>query len=440
MTVKIDTGVAAAQTGGGNQDFTIPGFDEEVKAVIFDVGWAVVDDTPIGHIQIGRGWTDGVNENAISTTDATGLGSTDTRRWGTSDSCILINNIFMPTVNGEAVFVSFITDGVRVNWTNNPATAQLIRFTLIGGSGVTASVTIGTLPGPIGNTVDIDMGLVPDLILAMATGSGFGDSNSSTCQFQWGVARGPAGSIKQRCATYIELDSLATSRPNAIVMTDRIAANLNGIGGISRAFELTDILSTPGDAVNGIEVTQRGPSAFAQDVSFLGLNFNEEVDVEVFSTNAPAAIGLHSVSGIGFNPQFVEQALTDLDTEDVTEDAARAGTFGLGGFSETNERSATIQSEYGVGTTNTQSVADARAVNLPQDDGTARFVGTLSSLDDDGWTLNMSAAPVGGPSKWVGWAVEVFSSPPDADNLPEYGQLRSAIGDPPVFGATILRS
>ncbi len=30
--------------------------------------------------------------------------------------------------------------------------------------------------------------------------------------------------------------------------------------------------------------------------------------------------------------------------------------------------------------------------------------------------------------------------PPVAVNLPEYGQVRAAIGDPPVFGATILRS
>ncbi len=30
--------------------------------------------------------------------------------------------------------------------------------------------------------------------------------------------------------------------------------------------------------------------------------------------------------------------------------------------------------------------------------------------------------------------------PPDGVNLPEYGQLRTAIGEPPVYGATILRS
>ena len=30
--------------------------------------------------------------------------------------------------------------------------------------------------------------------------------------------------------------------------------------------------------------------------------------------------------------------------------------------------------------------------------------------------------------------------PPDDVNLPEYGQIRTAIGDPPVYGATILRS
>ncbi len=29
---------------------------------------------------------------------------------------------------------------------------------------------------------------------------------------------------------------------------------------------------------------------------------------------------------------------------------------------------------------------------------------------------------------------------PAAPSLPEYGQVQTAIGDPPVFGATILRS
>ncbi len=38
--------------------------------------------------------------------------------------------------------------------------------------------------------------------------------------------------------------------------------------------------------------------------------------------------------------------------------------------------------------------------------------------------------------------IDIAGEPPapDAVNLPEYGQIRTAIGDPPVYGATILRS
>ncbi len=62
------------------------------------------------------------------------------------------------------------------------------------------------------------------------------------------------------------------------------------------------------------------------------------------------------------------------------------------------------------------------------------------SFDDDGFTLDFTVID-GTARNWFVLSIEEEPTPePEAVNLPEYGQVRTAIGDPPVYGATILRS
>ncbi len=59
----------------------------------------------------------------MSIQEQDGWGTTATDWCGMTDECVMILQPGGSTVDGEADFASFITNGVRINWGNAPAAA-----------------------------------------------------------------------------------------------------------------------------------------------------------------------------------------------------------------------------------------------------------------------------------------------------------------------------
>jgi hypothetical protein len=96
-----------------------------------------------------------------------------------------------------------------------------------------------------------------------------------------------------------------------------------------------------------------------------------------------------------------------LTAVDTIQSAGDGGSFGISFFTEDAEYTAGYQDEdYSSGVSDTQNVVDSKAVNLPWDDGTAKYVATRVSMDPTGWTLNFSTCGVASARKWIALAVE----------------------------------
>jgi hypothetical protein len=73
-----------------------------------------------------------------------------------TDECIAILGATTLSVSGEANFVSFITNGVRINWANPPSAARLMKVTFFAGTDVDAQAGTFALPNILDGTVDIN--------------------------------------------------------------------------------------------------------------------------------------------------------------------------------------------------------------------------------------------------------------------------------------------
>ena len=146
----IEMVTVAANTSTGTQDFTVAGFGTP-KGAIFLVSYGTANGTAVNHAMLSVGFTDGTRQRAIGIrVENAVVGGSDTGNIESSTACILTALNSADTTDGVATFDSWITDGVRVNWTDAPPSAYLVTCILFGGSGVSnVYVDDFTTPGVV---------------------------------------------------------------------------------------------------------------------------------------------------------------------------------------------------------------------------------------------------------------------------------------------------
>jgi hypothetical protein len=131
------TQVAAITSGGspsaGDQEITISGIGTPL-AVIIEVTRALTSGTGADHAILSAGAADGTNEFNLGNRDRDNFAGSDTGKMSGSDGCIIIVNATGNTIDGQASWAAWITDGVRINWSNFPAGAYLLNVTFIYGT------------------------------------------------------------------------------------------------------------------------------------------------------------------------------------------------------------------------------------------------------------------------------------------------------------------
>jgi hypothetical protein len=100
----------------------------------------------------------------------------DTRSELVFDQIIRVNTFGSSATDGSAAFVSFITDGIRINWTDFPPVAGLITVVLFGGDDFQAHVDNYAL-GAATTVVDTTApGFQPNVVLSMSVHNDAGGS------------------------------------------------------------------------------------------------------------------------------------------------------------------------------------------------------------------------------------------------------------------------
>jgi hypothetical protein len=200
MSVIVAITRDAVNTATGNQDFTTNDLDGLTpKAAFFIITSAISDGTPRDNAIISFGAaTDTTERWSVGVQAQHDVGTTNTGRRAVSDECIMKLFGTSTNVDGEADFVSFIANGVRINWGNAPALGYLLTVVLFAGTDLTAKAgtfTVGNEDVPTDvNTV----GFEPDVLLTASVALGFTDAGSTFALLSHGVVTNDV-SVGQYC-------------------------------------------------------------------------------------------------------------------------------------------------------------------------------------------------------------------------------------------------
>ena len=390
--VKIRAVRAAGQTGGGDQDFTVSGFGTP-KAAIFLCSLATADGTLADGAAISIGATDGTNQWAITFYDEHGGTSSDCYSNYATDEVVQILAAD-GTIDGEANFSTWITDGVRLTWGNAPAAAYLITVILIGGSDVSAkadTINLGTATTeqtysggsftPTGGIfVSSEMAFAsPDVVIANAF-------------LRLGFAASHGGYLIEQCNYQIQaIDAAADANNTRYFAQYSIGGANTGYGTVITEFNSA-----------GFKYANNG-SASSRALSFLLLDIaNGSIHVQIHDAktstgNKSFLFGSKPIATL-WNLTSITAAVARSDSMPV-EAAQDAGdgaySTGLGISTGYEEFSTVVSSEDNAATMNTQSFSDDKCPVVTHDDGTALAVGTHVSFDALGQTINFTTAAGG---------------------------------------------
>ena len=393
----------AAPTSTGTQDITVSGFGT-CKAAFFIISGAVTDDTIADTAQIGFGATDGTRQwsHACRSTDASA--NVAGNRRGMTDKCVHLSLAGLSGVDGEAGFSAFITDGIRIDWTNAPASAFLVTVILVGGDDI--SVRADTINLGTATTAQTysSMGFEANLLLCSGPNNAMADGNDTLVSsgFLGFIKNDGAGGITQRSMSWTEPSGSADGAPCTRMMEDKFGFEFTLAGGVIHEYTASNFGSAGFDFTSNANA---GNDLFG----FLAIDFPADVDCWVGTHDSPTGTGNNSSTAPGFTPQFVMLGLNACAAVDTTESDADGGVMGVSAFDDTRAYCNAMATEDAAATTNTASQSDDKAINLMDHTQNEDWLGTFSSFNADGWTINFSVTD-GTARKWIGFAVEEASA------------------------------
>ena len=232
VTVAVTRTTCTVDTAPYTQDITTADLgDLTPKAALLIATYATSDGSAADDAVLSFGACDAANEWAYGWTSEHGQGTTDTDLVPVTNACVAIRLPGDQADDGVAEFSSFITNGVRINWTNAPAAAYLLTVVFFAGTDLSVDVdTVG-----LGNTVDLETditapGFEPDVVICASSTYGYSTTNifSSIGLVDWDGD----STITQRCIAFNDRDAQATSAASVSVWTDRGVCCVNSSGSV----------------------------------------------------------------------------------------------------------------------------------------------------------------------------------------------------------------
>lgn len=378
MSAKVNIKcVRVAANGGGNQDITLTGFGTP-KAALFIVTNATADDNATDSCTMSIGATDGTREWCYYMRDLDGAATTTTIR-GASNARLIKLRTTVPGNLGEAHFVSWITDGVRINWDVTAGSAYLITVVLFGGTDLSAYANQNNLEDTVINTV----GFEANVVLCASNGeTATGESTTSAAQMNFGVATNQASTVVNKGLFWQARDNVATTEISAYAASAKCTGRL-GATAVSTQVNLETFTAS------GFTVNSDG-GASTDSFGYLALKTGAKVNAQLIAT--PTATGAWNVTGVGFKPQCVILPFSKCTDVDTRYSGLGSENFCMGVMDGIREYANDISSEDNVADTNSWSKLDNKAMDTYLANGTSQlFDFQFSSFGTDGFTVTVLA-------------------------------------------------
>jgi len=335
-------------------------------------------------------WTIGVaDEHDITNTDS----------WRTmyDTLCLVLINTSGAVV-AQADFVSFITNGIRINWSNAPGQAFLLTVILFAGLD-DAYAGHFDVPDSEDGSVDVTApGFEPDLLFGIS--SNIRDMNYGTVAMgAMHIGHAVNGGNQMSLGWYTEDNSYFAD----------VAGELNDGYGYSAVVETGSswfYIEFGGWDSSGFTATKRLSGGTPEHVCYLALKFSDSPGIYLDVIDTKGSTGTQAYTGPGFQPMFLCLGLSALTAVDTYNSSNFGGSFGIGVATATdNEYTTGIQSDDGASPSNTQSLADSIVGNQPGEAGNVLNEAELDSWDTNGFTLNFTTANAT-VRKWLALAIE----------------------------------
>lgn len=393
MTAKIAVARVAASTSTGTQNITTTDLGGDTPgAVLFIFSKADTDATAEPDAILGFGAATSTSERWTCCSGSNDADAdTNVGRCSATNWCIQICFASAGAViDGEADFDGFIANGCTIDWSNAPGNALFITAIFIAWDDSSDAYAGTYTPGTsVDSAVDVTApGFEPTLVICATVGDSFTDNGGSDYHdITFGVAVND-GSDTQRCISQRESNAQSAGSPEAMISENYVAGQLNsGAASFGWASEIGSFDSS------GFSSTLRLGTAGTDKIGYLAVYLENGV-AELATYTTPTSTGNDTIGSPSFTPLLTLLGMTQLAAVDTGATDASAGPIGMSVMTADAQYSTAIAIEDASTTTDTQSLADNQAVNLPDDDGTTGVQAVYSSMTE----LNYSAAP--GAYKW----------------------------------------
>lgn len=441
--VKITVVSGQLATGAsGTADFTEPGFGTPLACIVI-ASFDDSDDTSIAaQSKVSIGLSDFTTNLCVSHQDEDASASVDCDTIKKQNACyhvLAVNGSI--EVNGRA---TTITDGVRLTNLNNPSgVAPFVTVIMVGGADLTISLNEEAIDATEDDTSTRAHANFTDgndkLVFFIGTDIAAESSSKTGINNSFGVCHitgNDAGgyTFSQRSIGWASDHNAAEGAPHSELCTDRVLNIITEAGAADWGLEVTGFSSSG----NTLTVTTRDNSAGnGMEVYSLALDLDDR-KAKVGSVDGPTSGVTWSITGMGFKPQYVGLALTDLSVEStaragIETDDVQAGVHGIS--SNAGSGAETCHSWYNedaAATTNTNNLFRSRAIDLRDDNVTTVLQDhSHSSFDSGGVTHTINTENETVAKKWFFCAIEEAAAAGDISFNPSPGELELTTTSPP---------
>jgi hypothetical protein len=373
MAVQTFKGTFACPASTGNQSVSGLGFTPQA-IIFFSSGQTATGYAAGSAVAIGAMTTSNLTSTTTKERDASTSSTTSTRQGTGSTTQFLVQH---PTNIGTAgVFtrVSIDADGFTVNW-STVLSGLIVHYWAIGGISNAKAGGGGLQFATAGNQSFTGVGFQPDAILMFANANESGNM---------GMSVGAATSASSRaCSSFDDANSAAnvTQVSSQQVSTLVLNAMYRDASEVS-----ADLVSMDSDGFT-LNFVNPGAVSFVNHswIAIKGGNPAVGVDTQKTST------GTKSTIGAGSPREGVMIWSTNLAAS--TSLITNTAKLSIGASDGTNHGAIWAQSQDAVGTTNTdERTVTTVAIGMSTQAATTNAEATVTSLDNDGFTLDWTTA------------------------------------------------
>ncbi len=398
----------AANTSTGTQDFTVAGIGTPKAAKIIVLSATSTSGTSADHRIISCGVTDGTFQGGVCGTDEDNLATTNSLKAAFDDALVRVPLADGTGFDAVATFDSWITDGIRINWTNAPAAALIVHVILWAGDDIVAKAGTAIPPSFGSPATNVNVGFSLHHLICLSGLSDVNETLSVDFHFQISHTINVSG-VPTTFATYVtQRDGFAASEPALVQDTDlcqgvRARSIPFTYFGSTELDPTTPFDSTGFNIITG-DATGTGPRFIYLALQYGSKNFT------LVEETAPTSTGVKNFTGYGFRPGFALAMVTTSSSawgENVGLDDSQAGCVGLAHWSSLEQWCATILSEDAAATTNTNSrTKDKPIFTYLGDNSTLRNEANFNGFTSDGFDLDYTTVFASGALRFVVFALE----------------------------------